>query len=85
MQDLKGDTQVPSLNSRLRRRFVGKVSLSGLDTATPENTRIYAIGDIHGRADLLLDLRARIMDDARLAEPAIKKCAPRRLRRSRPR
>jgi serine/threonine protein phosphatase 1 len=31
--------------------------------ATPENMRIYAVGDIHGRADLLVDAIARIDDD----------------------
>src|SRR5215475_3844250 len=31
--------------------------------STPANTRIYAIGDIHGRADLLVDTMERIDDD----------------------
>jgi serine/threonine protein phosphatase 1 len=31
--------------------------------STPANTRIYAVGDIHGRADLLIDTIARIEDD----------------------
>jgi serine/threonine protein phosphatase 1 len=31
---------------------------------TPENTRIYAIGDIHGRLDCLLDLLGQIERDA---------------------
>ena len=30
----------------------------------PAGSRIYAIGDIHGRSDLLADLRARILADA---------------------
>ena len=34
-----------------------------LAASTPANTRIYAIGDIHGRADLLADAIARIDDD----------------------
>lgn len=34
-----------------------------LAARTPANTRIYAIGDIHGRADLLADAIARIDDD----------------------
>jgi serine/threonine protein phosphatase 1 len=34
-----------------------------LAAATPANMRIYAIGDIHGRADLLLDVTTRIDDD----------------------
>ncbi len=36
----------------------------------PEGVRLYAIGDIHGRDDLLADLMARIEDDARRREPA---------------
>jgi serine/threonine protein phosphatase 1 len=32
---------------------------------TPADTRVYAVGDIHGRADLLLDTIARIEDDLR--------------------
>ncbi len=31
----------------------------------PQGTRVYAIGDIHGRLDLLRQLRAQIVDDAR--------------------
>lgn len=31
---------------------------------TPEGTRLYAIGDIHGRADLLLRLHELVRDDA---------------------
>jgi serine/threonine protein phosphatase 1 len=30
----------------------------------PEGTRVYAIGDIHGRLDLLTELERRIVDDA---------------------
>lgn len=30
----------------------------------PDDTRVYAIGDLHGRADLLARLHARIRDDA---------------------
>jgi serine/threonine protein phosphatase 1 len=33
--------------------------------STPANTRIYAVGDIHGRADLLMETIARIEDDLR--------------------
>ncbi|MCB2082069.1 MAG: serine/threonine protein phosphatase, partial [Rickettsiales bacterium] len=32
--------------------------------STPPNTRIYAVGDIHGRLDLLMKLEDRIMEDA---------------------
>ena len=34
-----------------------------LTASTPANVRIYAVGDIHGRADLLADVIARIDDD----------------------
>ena len=38
--------------------------------AVPEDARVYAIGDIHGRVDLLADLHRRILDDAeRNAKP----------------
>ena len=33
--------------------------------STPADTRIYAVGDIHGRADLLSEIIARIDDDIR--------------------
>lgn len=33
---------------------------------TPQNTRIYAVGDIHGRFDLLCRMRDLIIDDLRL-------------------
>jgi calcineurin-like phosphoesterase family protein len=33
--------------------------------STPPDTRIYAVGDIHGRADLLSEIIARIDDDTR--------------------
>lgn len=36
--------------------------------AVPAGTRVYAIGDIHGRADLLDDLHARIVEDSRTSE-----------------
>jgi len=38
--------------------------------AVPEDARVYAIGDIHGRVDLLADLHRRILEDAqRTAKP----------------
>jgi serine/threonine protein phosphatase 1 len=33
--------------------------------STPADTRVYAVGDIHGRADLLMEITARIDDDLR--------------------
>jgi serine/threonine protein phosphatase 1 len=37
------------------------------DAAVPAGTRVYAIGDIHGRADLLREIRGRIEEDVRRA------------------
>ena len=37
------------------------------NACTPPDTRIYAIGDVHGRADLLGKLQARIAKDAHRA------------------
>src|SRR5262245_19515807 len=36
-----------------------------MSASAPPNTRIYAIGDIHGRADLLNEITERIDDDLR--------------------
>jgi serine/threonine protein phosphatase 1 len=36
----------------------------------PDGTRVYAIGDIHGRLDLLVEIERRIADDAAAAETA---------------
>ncbi len=38
-----------------------KVSLG--ESSTPDNTRIYAIGDVHGHIDLLVKLHQKISDD----------------------
>jgi len=38
----------------------------------PEGTRLYAIGDIHGRLDLLTELERRIAEDAASAGAARK-------------
>lgn len=43
------------------------------NAAVPAGSRIYAIGDIHGRADLLQALHDKIVDDARHAAAA-RKC-----------
>lgn len=37
--------------------------------SAPPDTRIYVVGDIHGRADLLRDLREKVRCDAREAPP----------------
>ena len=41
--------------------------------SVPEGQRIYAIGDIHGRADLLAQLNRKIGEDAATAPPGTKK------------
>ena len=41
--------------------------------ATPPDTRLYAIGDIHGRADLLRRLLAAIAEDAAGRPPAVQR------------
>ena len=46
----------------LRRTALGETA-----ARAPEGRRVYAIGDIHGRADLLSRLHAGIVDDAREA------------------
>ncbi len=51
------------LQERLRRAATGR----GSRPRTPEGLRIYAVGDIHGRADLLRRLLDRIAVDARTA------------------
>lgn len=38
------------------------------DASVPPDTRVYAIGDIHGRLDLLSRLHRMILDDARAAK-----------------
>ena len=42
--------------------FFSKNSRS-IAASTPADTRIYAVGDIHGRADLLIETIARIDED----------------------
>ena len=53
---------MPTFLSRLRRR---KAPEPGPAATVPEGQRVYAIGDIHGRSDLLDQLIARIDADQR--------------------
>ena len=39
------------------------------DPRVPEGSRVYAVGDIHGRADLLRRLHEEIVDDSRRGSP----------------
>ena len=41
-----------------------KTSSERRSALTPHNTRIYAIGDIHGQADLLIGIHKMILDDS---------------------
>ncbi len=47
---------------------------SGLATV-PDGTRVYAVGDIHGRADLLRQLHELIVDDSSRATVAARNLA----------
>ncbi len=53
-----------ALFKRTRKRFEPR------RYAIPRGMRVYAIGDVHGRMDLLLDLIARIRADDRVRGPA---------------
>lgn len=45
--------------------FLGKTSEQrAANAAVPEGVRVYAVGDIHGRIDLLVDVQRQILDDA---------------------
>jgi len=52
---------VSFLNPFRRRRIAASVSTS--DARVPDHCRVYAFGDVHGRADLLKALRNRIEDE----------------------
>lgn len=54
----------------LFRSFFAKDAAPAFAAATPEGQRIYAIGDIHGRADLLAELMQAIDADDASAAPA---------------
>jgi serine/threonine protein phosphatase 1 len=46
-------------------RLPSATDAPSIAASTPADTRIYAVGDIHGRADLLIETIARIDDDLR--------------------
>lgn len=52
---------IGKLVGKLASAFGGK---GGKGPSAPEGTRLYAIGDVHGRADLLEDMITRICSDA---------------------
>ena len=53
---------MPSLMQQMKRWFAGKPGHSIV--TVPAGRRIYAIGDIHGRDDLLREMHRRIAEDA---------------------
>ncbi len=60
--------------SKIRKSKVNAESepkVFGRDPTVPDGVRVYAIGDIHGRADLLSRLHEMIEDDAAKAETSI--------------
>ncbi len=63
---------LPRLKWPLRLTPRGKKH-NGRKASVPEDQRIYAIGDIHGRADLLAQLDRQIGEDAASAPPGMKK------------
>lgn len=62
--------------SGMLRRLLHRRPRMTVETATvPEGHRVYAIGDIHGRADLLTTLHRDILVDAANAGPGTRKIA----------
>lgn len=55
--------------SVLRKWFARRPKLTVESARLPEGVRIYAIGDIHGRVDLLTRLHKAILADARTVSP----------------
>ena len=56
------------------KRWLTRRPRMTLDIAeVPSGLRVYAVGDIHGRVDLLRQLHRRIMADAAHADPAMRK------------
>jgi serine/threonine protein phosphatase 1 len=60
------------------RKLFGPGSRAGEEVTdpcpeAPANTRLYVIGDIHGRVDLLRELQAQILEDSGKT-PDVKKC-----------
>ncbi len=49
--------------SSLKRLFSGAAPSSHGGYRVPDGQRVYAIGDVHGRADLLKEIRSQILED----------------------
>lgn len=54
----------PRHSAGMLSRLFGRRREASAPPKAPDGMRLYAIGDIHGRADLLADLHARIVADA---------------------
>ena len=59
----------------LKRWLTGRPRMTVDIAEVPHGLRLYAIGDIHGRVDLLRMLHKRIIADAAQAAPALRKLA----------
>ncbi len=57
--------------SSLKQLFSGSKSSSQGRFRIPDGHRVYAIGDIHGRADLLNELHSQIRDDQRTGPQSV--------------
>lgn len=56
------------------KRWLSRPPRVTVETArVPDGVRVYVVGDIHGRADLLAALHARIMADAALTPPGVRR------------
>jgi serine/threonine protein phosphatase 1 len=72
---MRSATKVPMPREMLKRWLTRRPRVT-VDTArVPNGLRVYAIGDIHGRADLLRLLHRRVAADAANADPATRKIA----------
>ena len=64
------------MSQAMLKRWLTRRPRVTVDTArVPNGLRVYAIGDIHGRADLLRLLHRRVAADAINVDPAIRKLA----------
>jgi len=55
---------LPEMASRHQRPGATGSRPENVAARAPDGTRVYAVGDIHGRADLLRSLHRKILDDA---------------------
>ncbi len=60
-------------NGLIQRIFGKRERVTVANARVPDNTRVYAVGDIHGRADLIRRLHGSIRDDAANGAPDVRK------------